>query len=587
MDNIRGGSASTQLRPGPPAELVPGVAADDLFAASPVPHVVVAADGRCGASNAAFGQLLGVSCTDLVGMRYVELLGADERRVIPVPGDPREQRFTTAHNGDIWAVVSAGSLPRGRRLLSVQDVTARKRTEHDLVHAALHDSLTNLPNRRLLHDRLTTALARAARSHETVAVIFLDLDGFKAVNDTHGHQTGDALLVAIAGHLAGGLRSCDTVARLGGDEFVLVCSDLDGEDSLAALTERVQQAVRQPIIVRGQATAVSASLGVAVAGPWARTPAALLRLADVAMYHAKRNPNLPYVLADETLAAAVAQVIDGPYGPGSDRHAAVAGSRGTDEAASAADVDDPALAAELRLAIETDRLALHYQPIVTMDGTLVALEALLRWPRPGVGSVPPREVVAIAEGAGLGRSLHEWVLRRAIADAARWQDPMVRVSVNVTAREVLRSGFAATVLELLARFEVPPSSLGLDLCEEVFSLGADGLTELDRLRSAGVEVTVDGFGARPAGLPGLSAWPVDAVKVDAWLLETAADLPDAVRAARASGRRTSARTVETAADLQAARRLEVDTAQGYFVALPAPLDDLLRMIARRRVDLPT
>jgi diguanylate cyclase (GGDEF)-like protein len=326
MDNILGGLARTQPRRGIFGG-GPHAGDDDLFAASPVPHVVVAADGTCEVGNAAFSRLLGLSETALAGRAYVDLLSPDERRRIPVPGAPLEQRFSMDDDGDVWAVVSAGSLPWGRRLLSVQDLTARKRTESDLVHAALHDSLTNLPNRRLLHDRLTTALARAARSHETVAVIFLDLDGFKAVNDTHGHQAGDTLLVAIAGHLAAGLRACDTVARLGGDEFVVVCSDLDGEESLGALTWRVQQAVRQPITVRGVSTAVSASLGVAVAGPWARTPAALLRLADVAMYHAKRNPGVPYVLADETLAAAVAQVSWAPN-EHSDRRTTQVGSRG-------------------------------------------------------------------------------------------------------------------------------------------------------------------------------------------------------------------------------------------------------------------
>ena len=343
MDNIWGRSARADLPPEPTGDPAPvpthssapgHLAPDDLFAASPVPHVVVTAAGTCEAVNPAFGRLLGVAESALTGRAYIDLLSPDERRRVPVPGAPLEQRFVTERDGDVAAVVSAGSLPTGRRLLSVQDVTERNRTEHDLVHAALHDSLTNLPNRRLLHDRLTTALARAERSHETVAVIFLDLDGFKAVNDAHGHQTGDALLVAIAGHLAAGLRACDTVARLGGDEFVVVCSDLDGEDSLGALTERVQQAVRQPISVHGVPTAVTASLGVAVAGPWARTPAALLRLADVAMYHAKRDPAVPYVLADETLAAAVAEVSSvssddqaDPADP-ADRRATHAGSRG-------------------------------------------------------------------------------------------------------------------------------------------------------------------------------------------------------------------------------------------------------------------
>ena len=330
MDNIPGGSAAADLRSGPTAELAVSTDLDDLFAASPVPHVVLSADGRCEAGNAALHRLLGLGASELVGSAYVDLLAAGERRLVPVPGAPLEQSFAMAMAADVWAVVAAGWLSSGRRLLSVQDITARKRTEHGLVHAAMHDSLTNLPNRRLLHDRLTTALARAARSHETVAVIFLDLDGFKAVNDKHGHQTGDALLVAVAGNLEAGLRSCDTVARLGGDEFVVVCSDLHGADSLSGLTERVQQAVRRPISVHGVHTAVTASLGVAVAGPWAHTPAALLRLADVAMYNAKRNPDVAFVLADETLAAAVAEATAEATGDGSDRRTAGAGSRGQD-----------------------------------------------------------------------------------------------------------------------------------------------------------------------------------------------------------------------------------------------------------------
>ena len=330
-----------------------------------------------------------------------------------------------------------------------------------------------------------------------------------------------------------------------------------------------------------------------MAGPHAHTPAALLRLADVAMYHAKRNPGVPYVLADETLAAAVAQVADLPAGEGgdaADRRAHGVSSRTMDDLARD---DRPAdrLGTELALAIQTDQLTLHYQPIVALDGRLVALEALLRWPHPRLGLIPPQEVVAVAERSSLGQALQDWVLNRAFADAARWCDPLIRLSVNVSAREARRPGFSTSVLALLGQHGLPAVSLGLDVGEDIFADVPQEREELDQLRRAGVGVIVDGFSRqlvdpvapRRLGVAGrveLGSWPVDSIKVDAWLLEAAGEV------ARAFGRRIGARAVETAADLHTARQLDVDTAQGYFLARPAPLDDLHRVIMERRVDFP-
>jgi diguanylate cyclase (GGDEF)-like protein/PAS domain S-box-containing protein len=292
----------------------PEVTAEQLWAASPVPQLLLDGAGRVQRVNPALAALLGVPEERLLGAAYPDLLHPDGPAALTADdlGSEREQRFDAAGGRTVWGLVTAAAVTGGGRLLGVVDVSARKLTEEQLVYAALHDGLTDLPNRRLLNDRLATALARAERASSSVAVIFLDLDSFKAVNDAHGHAVGDAVLSAVARNLASTLRSCDTVARIGGDEFVVLCEDLDSEGDVPSLAERVRQALSVPIAVPGGETTVAASLGVAVPNRWATTPEAMIRLADAAMYRAKRRPDLPYVLADVALAAEVIATAERP-----------------------------------------------------------------------------------------------------------------------------------------------------------------------------------------------------------------------------------------------------------------------------------
>lgn len=281
---------------------------------SPVGHLVLDRTGTCRWANPALEALLGEVGSSVVGRSWTSWLHEDEPAVEPRPGLVLEQRLHPPGGGVRTVVVEATTLDDGHDLVSVQDVTARKAAEEGMTHAALHDAMTGLPNRRLLHDRLDTALSRGRRNQHgrpvasdepqgTVAVVFLDLDGFKEINDAHGHETGDAILVAVAANLQAGMRSCDTVARLGGDEFVVVCEDMAtgghaSEDSLLGLTDRVHRAVGQPVDARGVRAQVTASLGVALATSSTRTPQDLLRAADHAMYRAKRDAGVRYVVAE-------------------------------------------------------------------------------------------------------------------------------------------------------------------------------------------------------------------------------------------------------------------------------------------------
>ena len=395
---------------------------------------------------------------------------------------------------DLWAVVSAVPLPEvgdDALLVCLDDATGRRNTERMLVHAALHDSLTNLPNRRLLRDRLDTALARAHRSLSTVAVLFIDLDHFKDVNDTFGHDAGDEVLVGVAAGIHAALRSCDTVARLGGDEFVVVCEDVAAEHDVTRLAERILEGVRRPVTVHGRAVSVAASIGIAIAGPHAETGDELIRLADLAMYRAKHRPDASYVLADSP-STTRPRPASGP-----------ATARPTD------------LLADLRHAIQADQLraALPAGGAGRRRADRPRGAAALAAPAPGL--LMPQDFLPRVAGTDLARPLSDWVLRAAVRDAASWHDPQVRVSVNMWAAEVARPGFAETVGMLLTWAGLQAKALYLELHESELPEAGPGLAdELDQLRRLGVGLAIDDYGTGGMSLTSLRRLPVDTLKVD-------------------------------------------------------------------------
>ncbi len=536
------------------------------FIRSPVAMAVVDGTGVVLEVNPALARYLGFPSEHLIGTAIHDHVAPEDVGRLRLGTSERRLRHARGH--DLWAVVSAVPMPEagtGAALVSLDDATSRRNTERMLLHAALHDSLTNLPNRRLLRDRLETALTRAHRTSARVAVLFVDLDKFKEINDTFGHDVGDEVLVSVSTGILGALRSNDTVARLGGDEFVVVAEDLTDDDDLVALVERLREGIGQPVHVRGHDIRVVASIGVAIVGPDAATSEELMRLADLAMMRAKRHPELPYVIADPTLDEL------------------------SDELG-----DHGGLVAELRHAIQADLLQLHYQPVVSVDGRLMGLEALVRWPHPRLGLLMPEDFLPRVAGTPLASSLTDWVLRAAVRDAASWHDPSVRVSVNVWAEEVARPGFADTVSMLLTWAGLQARGLYLELHEQELPEAGPALPdELDRLRRLGVGLAIDDFGSGGTSLAGLRRLPVDTLKVDRQFVAGCVDDPEdgavvaaVATAAKAAGRHPLASGVETAEQLRVLKGLGYESVQGYLTGAPAPLIDLREVLVHRRIELP-
>ena len=434
---------------------------------------------------------------------------------------------------------------------------ARARSDR-LHHIALHDSLTGLPNRLLLHQRLEHAARRATRSHANAAIIFADLDRFKEVNDTHGHQVGDELLRAVATRLSRLVRPGDTLARVYGDEFVILCEDLHSADDVEALAGRIVESFTEPFHLDGRDLSISASVGMAFAGPGEEVSDQLIVEADEAMYRAKRR--------------------------GGGGHDGVIDLRGAVHVDGTANADEPGgLDRDLRDALEHDALDLAYQPIIrSTDGEVVGVEALLRWTHPVRGSVSPARLVPIAEESGLITQIGTWVLERSCRDHARWTaaqpGPVVDLSVNVSARQLTARGFAADVVAVLDRTGMDPSHLVLEMTENILiDDSARVLAVLHDLRALGIRLALDDFGTGYSSLSYLRRLPVHIVKIDQGFV---ADLDGgpagtAIAAgvttmAHELGLTVVAEGVETASQRDGIRAIGCDAGQGRFYAPPMP-----------------
>jgi diguanylate cyclase (GGDEF)-like protein len=424
---------------------------------------------------------------------------------------------------------------------------------------ALHDALTGLPNRVLLQQRLEHAAQRAHRSHSQAAVLFADLDRFKWVNDTYGHQIGDELLVAVGRRLAGIVRPGDTLARVSGDEFVILCEDLAHVSDVMHLADRLHQAFTHPFVVGGTELLITVSIGIAYAGPGEAVTDQLITHADLAMYQAKR------------LGGGTHHVMD---------------LRGADSAG-----DRNRLDRDLRSALAGGHLDLAYQPIVGMsDGAVVGVEALLRWTHPERGPVPALTAVSIAEQNGLIGGIGAWVLERSCTDRAAWlaanPDLAIDVSVNVSGRQLMAGGFPATVARVLEETRMNPGALVLELTEGVFIEDGSRTTEvLGELKELGVRLALDDFGTGYCSLGYLKRFPVDAVKVDQGFVADIGQEPSGTAIVEAVtnlahilGLRVIAEGVETREQHDALAGLGCDFAQGYLYSYPVPGSDVVDLV---------
>ncbi|TQN44219.1 diguanylate cyclase (GGDEF)-like protein [Blastococcus colisei] len=417
---------------------------------------------------------------------------------------------------------------------------------------ALHDALTGLPNRTLLRQRAAAALDAAAAGPGTVALMLIDLDRFKEINDTLGHAYGDVVLQVVGERLLGAVRATDTVARLGGDEFAILLPNVHGADAALELAARAQAAMEAPIEAEGATLDVDASIGIALSGVDGGDVESLLRNADIAMYSAK----------DRGVGVCV-------FDTGLDDHSP----------------ERLGLLGELRRAIDSGELVLHYQPKMAMVSEEVCgVEALVRWQHPERGIIPPALFIPLAERTPLIHPLTRYVIDTALAQCARWQAEgrTLQVAVNVSARNLLDDGFVDDVLELLVRRGVPAACLELEVTESaIMADPARAQQILGRLADAGITLSIDDFGAGYTSLAHLKDLPIHQLKIDrSFVASMTTDRSDAliVRAVVELGHNlgltTVAEGVEDEATWQRLRAAGCDLAQGYHLARPMPASEL-------------
>jgi diguanylate cyclase (GGDEF)-like protein len=451
-----------------------------------------------------------------------------------------------------WLSVSARPLAdTGSTVVcTIADVTERRRTTDHIRRLAYLDSLTGLPNRELFLDRLAVAVVQARRQRQALAVLFVDLDHFKVINDSLGHSFGDAVLKTAAARLRGALRESDTVGRLGGDEFGAILPATGETTGVSRVALTVLDALRRPIAVEGRDLGVTASIGVALFPGDASDGDALLRCADTAMYRAKelgRNRTEFYTSA---LGARVRDQLD--------------------------------IDARLRKALEGDAAELHYQPIVNLrTGVLEGFEALLRWHDAEWGPVSPSLIIPVAETMGTILPLGVWSLRKACREIARVSTELgtpARVAVNLSARQFHEGNIVDEVVRALGEASLRPEALELEITERVALQGPEAtLKTLRRLKEIGVRLAIDDFGTGYSSLGYLRQFPVDTLKIDYTFVRDAATDPGAAAIARTIvamghqlGLRVVAEGIETEDHFRLLRLMGCDAGQGYLLSRPVP-----------------
>jgi diguanylate cyclase (GGDEF)-like protein len=445
--------------------------------------------------------------------------------------------------------------------LLIVDATERKRIEAALVHQASHDSLSHLPNRALFMDRLGSALARARRQGSLVAVLFVDLDNFKVINDSLGHSGGDALIVAVARRIQACVRPHDIVARLGGDEFTLLVEGLAEPSAAVTIAERIVQQLQVPVPLAGREVFTTASIGIALGGAETARPEHLLRDADSAMYQAKANGKASYVIFDRQMGSGAMERVE--------------------------------MESDLRRALKEKEFRVCYQPVVELaSGKILQAEALLRWEHPRHGLVAPARFVPILEETGLIVPVGWWVLEEACRQARLWErrapgEPPLRLSVNLSPRQLQEAGFAARLRRVLRRTGLPPDRLELEITESVVVQAERAtLSQLERLKALGVRLAIDDFCTGYASIAYLRSLSLDTVKIDRSFVsrlvqrvEDQATVRAILALAQVLDLEVIAEGVET--DGQAATLLSLGCgkAQGYYFARPVTSEALATLLA--------
>jgi diguanylate cyclase (GGDEF)-like protein/PAS domain S-box-containing protein len=531
----------------------------------------VDAEGRWALLNHAWEELTDHRVANSIGRPILTFIHPDDRELSSDLARPviqghlaeyrHELRLLGRDGTDIWVEVHArpihDELGRFNGMSgTLTDITVRHKLEERLVMQAFHDDLTGLANRALFKDRVEHALTRRSEGRRLVGLLFLDLDRFKTVNDSLGHTVGDGLLIAIGERLQATLRPQDTIARLGGDEFAILIEDVDTPQAVLELAERISGTFGSPFRSDERDITIRCSIGVVVSSGGHRTAEDLLRDADVAMYRAKVSGRGSYALFEPSMQAEVAARLE--------------------------------LESDLREAIENERLALAYQPIVDLrDGRIVAVEALARWSHPTRGDVAPSIFIPSAEESGLIQPLGAWVLRRACYDLADLRRAggaaaELRLSVNLSPRQLGDRSIVGTVLGALREAGLQPGVLDIEITESlVLDCGEEGLGYLRSLRAAGCRVSFDDFGTGFSSLGNLRTLPIDGLKIDLTFVSAmlgggvdAAVVEAIVRLGAALGMTVVAEGVEDAATAERLTELGCPYGQGFYFARPESVADL-------------
>ena len=444
-------------------------------------------------------------------------------------------------------------------MIVFHDVSAARAMSIQMTHSAQHDVLTSLPNRLLLNDRITQSIAVARRQKKHIAVIFLDLDRFKYINDSLGHAIGDELLKSVSKRLLANVRGSDTVSRQGGDEFVILLSEIAYPEDAATSAQKLLLSLSAPHLLGGQELHIGGSIGISLYPADGTDTEMLIKNADTAMYHAKESGrnNFQFFTPAMNLKSVERQSLEG----------------------------------SLRCALERGEFLLDYQPKVNLEtGEITGVEALIRWQQPNRGLIPPAQFVPIAEDCGLIIPIGRWVLREACRQARAWQVeglPPLPIAVNVSAVEFRHKGFVEGVRTILSETGLPAQYLELELTEGVLMEDAESATSvLLELKAMGVHLAVDDFGTGYSSLSYLRKFPIDALKIDQSFIHQNTTTPDEaaiVSAVIAMGRslklRVVAEGVETLEELMVLQGLQCDEAQGFYFSRPvaaAQFADLLQ-----------
>jgi diguanylate cyclase (GGDEF)-like protein/PAS domain S-box-containing protein len=544
---------------------------------------ILDADGTIRYASPAVEKVMGYRPEEQIGTNAFGTVHPDDKdraldkfaEVLKSPGLHPPLEFRVPHKDGSWRYLEhvVNNLlddPAVRGVvINSRDVTERNAMQKQLHHQAFHDPLTGLPNRALFMDRLERALTRANQRGSKIAVLFMDLDNFKVINDSLGHKAGDLLLVAVAERLKVPLRPEDTVARLGGDEFTILVEDISGVGDVARIAVRLAKKLRSPFALGEQEVFATVSTGIALNGTDREQPADLLRHADLAMYRAKHRGKARYEV----------------FEPGMDVKA----------------VERLILETGLRRALVRQQFRVYYQPIVALENDRIAgVEALLRWEHPQRGLLLPEEFISIAEETGLIVRIGQWVLREAGKQARIWQErypvtPPLTISVNLSSREFFHPKLVA---EVLNESEIDPASLQLEITEGALTTNGTYSTDrtLHNLKRMGVLLAIDDFGLGYSSLSYLKRFPVDFLKIDRSFIAGLGGEPSGVSTkdteivkamielTHALGLKVIAEGVENAEQLARLRQMKCDLAQGNYFSEPLPSEALAANLERNLTD---